>query len=224
MATREAAGSDAGFFLAAKGGHNQESHNHNDVGQYVVFLDGQPLLVDPGVETYTQKTFSDRRYEIWTMQSGFHNLPSINGVVQQAGRAFRARDVAYSADDAEAALTLDIAGAYPPAVNVTRWLRTTRLHRDGTGVEITEDVTLAAPAAVALHLITAAPPQLDAPGTARLTPAAVLRYPEELHATVEELLLTDPQLQGVWGEKLYRIVLTADGVQNALWKFHIERG
>jgi len=34
------------------------------------------LVIDLGVGTYTQKTFSDRRYEIWTMQSQFHNLPT----------------------------------------------------------------------------------------------------------------------------------------------------
>ena len=67
-----------GFFLAAKGGHNAESHNHNDVGSFIIYYDGKPVIIDVGVETYTKKTFSSQRYEIWTMQSQYHNLPTIN--------------------------------------------------------------------------------------------------------------------------------------------------
>ncbi len=60
MVARDAAGRSDGFYLAAKGGHNDESHNHNDIGNFVVFIDGRPVLVDAGVETYTAKTFSNR--------------------------------------------------------------------------------------------------------------------------------------------------------------------
>jgi hypothetical protein len=40
-------------------------------------------------ETYTRKTFSSQRYEIWTMQSGYHQLPKINGVDQMQGRQYK---------------------------------------------------------------------------------------------------------------------------------------
>ena len=62
--------------MAAKAGNNADSHNHNDVGSFTVYKDGRPLIIDLGVETYRAKTFSDKRYEIWTMQSQFHNLPT----------------------------------------------------------------------------------------------------------------------------------------------------
>lgn len=71
MAARDRSGSTDGFFVAAKGGHNNESHNHNDVGNFIVYLDGLPVLIDAGVEAYTAKTFSSSRYEIWTMQSNY---------------------------------------------------------------------------------------------------------------------------------------------------------
>ena len=70
MVARDQVGSPEGLFVAAKGGHNSESHNHNDVGNVIVYADGKPLIVDAGVETYRRKTFSPQRYEIWTMQSG----------------------------------------------------------------------------------------------------------------------------------------------------------
>ena len=94
MAARSAPGTGDGLYLSTFGGHNAQSHNHNDVGNFVVYADGKPVLVDVGVEVYTAKTFSARRYEIWTMQSAYHNLPTINGVQQKEGPAFRARDVA----------------------------------------------------------------------------------------------------------------------------------
>ena len=88
MAAREKPGSIQGLYVAAWGGHNAQSHNHNDVGNVIVFADGQPLLVDVGVGEYTAKTFGSRRYEIWTMQSSWHTLPAINGVDQAAGSTF----------------------------------------------------------------------------------------------------------------------------------------
>ncbi len=70
MAARERPGTSEGLYVAAWGGHNGQSHNHNDVGNVIVYRDGRPLLVDAGVGEYTAKTFSPQRYEIWTMQSG----------------------------------------------------------------------------------------------------------------------------------------------------------
>ncbi len=58
VAARTLNGSPSGLFLAAKGGHNAESHNHNDVGNFIVYYDGQPVIIDAGVGAYTAKTFS----------------------------------------------------------------------------------------------------------------------------------------------------------------------
>jgi hypothetical protein len=70
----------------------------NKPGNFIMYADGKPVLIDLGIETYTAKTFSSRRYEIWTMQSGFHNLPTINGVEQKDGRPYAARGVSFSAN------------------------------------------------------------------------------------------------------------------------------
>ena len=86
------------LYLSVKSGSNCGSHKHNDVGSYIVFAKGEPLLIDVGVEVYSQKTFSSRRYEIWTMQSGYHNLPTICGHeqvgnLQDLPGKYEARDV-----------------------------------------------------------------------------------------------------------------------------------
>ena len=93
MAARSRAGSPEGLYVAAWGGHNAQSHNHNDVGNVLVFADGQPVLVDAGAPTYTAQTFSSKRYDHWAFQSAFHNLPTINGVMQGVGRSFAASRV-----------------------------------------------------------------------------------------------------------------------------------
>ena len=126
---RDKAGSSDGFFFAAKGGHNAESHNHNDLGTCVLYFNGKPCLVDIGRETYTAKTFSSRRYEIWTMQSQYHNLPKINGVDQKEGREFAATNSTFNADSKKAVFSTDIFKAYPENADVKKWVRTYTLER-----------------------------------------------------------------------------------------------
>lgn len=38
MVACDAAGSSQGYYLAVKGGHNDESHNHNDVGHFIIYI------------------------------------------------------------------------------------------------------------------------------------------------------------------------------------------
>lgn len=231
MAAREREGSDAGLYLAAKGGHNNESHNHNDVGQYLVYLDGWPVIVDAGVGTYTAQTFSDRRYEIWTMQSAYHNLPTVNGVQQQPGEEFRASDVSYQCADDTVELTLGIAGAYPRNSSIRRWQRRCRLRRKAEPrVEIVEDFALErASADIALSIMTPCTPEIAAPGRIALPtggPAALLTFDSgALTASVEPIQLDDQQLRRPWGERLYRILLRPKvETAKAVWTLRLMRG
>lgn len=134
LVARQLAGSSTGLALAAKGGHNDEHHNHNDVGSFVVALDGVPVVVDVGRPTYTAATFSDERYSIWTMQSLWHNVPVLRGRAQSPGREFAARDVSVTLADDGAGLELDLSGAYP-GCGMERWHR--RLLLDRTTGEVT---------------------------------------------------------------------------------------
>jgi len=126
---RDKAGSFKGFFFGAKGGFNAESHNHNDVGSCVMYFDGKPCLIDVGREEYNAKTFSSRRYEIWTMQSKFHNLPVINGIDEKDGGKYKAKDSKFIANAKSATFSTDIAGAYPTEAQVKSWVRSYTLNR-----------------------------------------------------------------------------------------------
>lgn len=126
---RDAEGSYKGFYFGAKGGNNAESHNHNDDGSCVMYFDGKPCLIDLGREAYSAKTFSPQRYEIWTMQSQFHNLPVINGINQHEGGEFKAKNCAFHADKDKVVFSTDISGDYPKEANVNYWTRTYTLNR-----------------------------------------------------------------------------------------------
>ena len=98
--------------VALKGGHNAEHHNHNDVGSYVVALGEQTVLVDPGAEVYTARTFSSRRYESDLLNSFGHPVPVVDGNLQKTGKEARAKArVRFGAERYE--VTLDLRPAYP---------------------------------------------------------------------------------------------------------------
>ena len=100
----------AGDYVAVlKGGHNAESHNHNDIGNFVFYADKKPIIIDSGPMEYRRETFNAKRYKIWTNQSSYHNLPDIGGVMQEAGREYAADG--FSADGNTASVSYG--GAYP---------------------------------------------------------------------------------------------------------------
>ncbi|MCZ2146834.1 MAG: heparinase II/III-family protein [Bryobacterales bacterium] len=211
MAARRKDGSAEGLYLAAQGGHNAESHNHNDVGNFIVYADGEPVVIDVGVETYTAKTFSSRRYEIWTMQSAYHNLPAIGGVMQSAGREYAARDVAYRADDDMAEFSLNLEGAYPEAAGLRSWKRVLRLDRKNNEVEVRDRYELRKQVSpVALTLMTPRAVQVMGPGQLRLGNVKVGYEGVSFAVKTEEIAIRDARLRGAWGERLYRVLLTAE--------------
>ena len=215
LSAREQEGSTEGLFLAAKGGHNAESHNHNDVGHFIVGLDGAPLLIDVGVETYTRKTFSDRRYEIWTMQSAYHNLPTIDGHQQMPGAECRADDVVTVITEDAAMLTLDIAAAYPPHAGVRSWRRAVRFDRGAAAsVTLQDEWDLeTAPGHLTLSLMAASDVEEVEPGLLRCAGsqrALDVRFePEAFTIRIERVTVNDARLSPVWGDHVSRILLHA---------------
>lgn len=113
-------------FFAAKGGYNDESHNHNDAGSFSLWVNNMPVIIDAGVGTYTRQTFSSERYTIWTMQSNYHNLPMINGVPQKYGRRYKATEVKATKNSFSA----NIATAYPDEAGVKKWIRSYTMKSD----------------------------------------------------------------------------------------------
>lgn len=78
------------YSFAAKAGHNNEGHNHNDVGSFIFADDNGQILADLGAMEYTAKSFSNLRYTILSNSSLGHSVPIVNGKAQKDGATFKA--------------------------------------------------------------------------------------------------------------------------------------
>ena len=182
------------LFVAMKGGTNGENHNHNDVGSFIVYANGEPLFIDPAVGEYTAKTFGKDRYDIWTMQSGYHNLPQINDTDQKDGKEYAAKVISHK----DGQLCLDIAGAYPAEAAVKSWKRTVTAMK--SGISVMEDYELNDYRQPARLMFLALDP--DALNHIHFDAS-------QMEASIEDISgQLDPLLQGMWGPKMYRVILS----------------
>ncbi|MFC2124555.1 heparinase II/III family protein [Bacteroidota bacterium] len=210
MGARSKEGTREGIYLAAKGGHNAESHNHNDVGNYVIYMDGKPVIMDIGVEEYTQKTFSSQRYTIWTMQSGYHTLPTINGQMQKDGKSFHADRVSFRGTKGSASFAMDIAGAYPEEAGVKKWFRSIFFRR-GRFIRIIEDYELEEVNGET-YFSYVTPCKVNNKGGEVIFDGGDYKVALEFDAnklepTIEEIEVKDQRLISSWGKTLRRVKL-----------------
>ena len=223
---------DRNLFLAVKAGNNGDSHNHNDTGSFIVYRNGSPLFIDLGVETYCRKTFSAQRYEIWTMQSQYHNLPSPGGFLQQAGKEYAAGSVRCSITPECAVLSMDIAGAYrlpgsqegsmaaedgslsltAGADRIRSYRRSAALYYDhAIIIEDTYDGDLPC----TMNLMTFVQPALSRiPGGYMLSfeNGGVCLAKGAVSVHTETIPLHDPRLSSCWGPSAFRIRIQMDKV------------
>ena len=188
------------WVLGAKMGSNGDSHNHNDTGSITVYKEGRPFLIDIGVESYTQKTFSPQRYEIWTMQSAWHNLPTFAGVQQLPGAEYAARDITVT----DAGITAELAGAYPPIAGLSTYRRALQLTENGITLQDRTDY----PGPVELTLLTEHRPVSAPDGLIVGTLGGIRFDPQAASAAVTPVPVTDPRLRTAWPDTIYKITLT----------------
>lgn len=196
-----------GMVTAVKGGHNAESHNHNDVGSFILFKNCKPVFVDPGVETYCKDTFSSKRYTLWAMRSLCHNLPEINGCEQKPGRTYHAELLSCS----DRCFSVELKAAYPSEAEIISYIRTVKL--DDEGFLVADKVKLGGDGSFVLSLMCSEEPKLS-DGSFTLPDAGVNAvYCGYDKAEVDTFPL-DPKLTREWStDRLHRVRLfgKADG-------------
>lgn len=197
-----------GLFLAAKGGHNDESHNHNDVGTCSVWFNQTPILIDAGVGTYTRQTFSGERYSIWTMQSDYHNLPMINGVAEKSGRKCKATEV--KAD--KNSFSVNIATTYPKEAKAKKWIRSYNVK--GKQVQINDSFELEeAVAPNVVNFMTWGEIDKSEKGKVYIrvndVETQLLYDANKFELSVEPKEMDDPRLSNVWGKSISRLSFKA---------------
>lgn len=200
----------AGAYTAGlKAGGNADSHNHNDVGSVTLYKSGRPLLIDIGVETYSQKTFGPQRYEIWTMQSCWHNLPQFaaDGRTwdQLPGAQYAARDVR----PLSGGLAMDLAPAYGPVPGLGFYRRTAAL--TASGLALCDETDF--PGEVRLSLISEQPPAAVADGrTLRFGALGAARFTGGVRGIKTEAVpVADTRLRAAWPGTLYRTIVSFAG-------------
>ncbi|MGF0121881.1 MULTISPECIES: heparinase II/III domain-containing protein [unclassified Pseudoclavibacter] len=210
--------------VAVKGGHNDENHNHNDVGTFLVASDGVPVIVDAGRPSYDARTFSERRYELWPMRSEWHNVPLVAGRGQPTGREYAADVVGVQTGNAPS-LELELAGAYDVA-GLESWRREVLLDRERAEVRVHDAWRWAsadaagapapAPAPTQLRMLLAGDvaitPDSQGDDSAAITPLGGaprvhVTWTGTATATLTPIEPDDPMLTDVWGPRLVRLDL-----------------
>ena len=110
--------------LAVKGGHNDEPHNHNDCGSFLLNVDGQRLAIELGAPEYTADTFGPKRYSLLATRSSGHSVPLVNGHEQAEGQVHAAELLKVEAGPEVVSISLDLTKAYPSAAGHRQLLRT----------------------------------------------------------------------------------------------------
>ena len=209
---------DSKYCLAVKAGDNGDSHNHNDTGSFTIYKEGYPFIIDVGVETYCQKTFSPRRYEIWTIQSAYHNLPTINGVMQEPGTGYCATNVDVSLAEDDCHIHMDIASTYPKEAGVESYQRLVTFKKNSS-ITVDDSFTLESSeeGQVVISLMTYEMPRVISNNnsidcipktTIQIGELGTISILEEIDLTIEEIEITDARLQIAWEHEIYRMLIT----------------
>ena len=132
-------GSACRMAVSFKGGFNNEPHNHNDKGTFVVVVGKEPLILDPGGEVYTARTFSKDRYLSKLLNSYGHPVPVVAGKLQRTGADAGGVIIAKNFTDQADTYVMDLRSAYPvPEVQTLQ--RTFVYSRVGEGtLTVTDD-------------------------------------------------------------------------------------
>jgi hypothetical protein len=218
MLSRDIAGSEKGLCLAVKGGHNEEAHNHNDVGNFIIYHDGNPVLIDVGRGTYTARFFGPDRYSLWMTNAAHHNVPVINGSAQPNGRQYQASEVVYTSKTNRTSITMELQNAYGEDAGVNR-LDRTLTHYKGKEVQLDESIELVEPGNVSEILMTTYKPDLSKSGEIVLHldnetdtgKQFLIRYDAEvLEPSFTKMAMDEPEDAAVisyWGNDVYRLEL-----------------
>ncbi|MBO5879487.1 MAG: heparinase II/III family protein [Clostridia bacterium] len=155
------------YGFAAKGGNNNEYHNHNDVGHFIFAKGNRQILCDLGVGVYTRQYFGHERYGILETSARGHSVPIIDGEYQMNGKEYAARDFKYE----NGKVTLDIAGAYKNLSASEKIERSFTL--SDSGVTLTDKFSFDSERAVVERFVTRIEPNTDTRGTVYVDGTAI---------------------------------------------------
>jgi hypothetical protein len=216
---RTKSGTNEGFFFGVKGGHNDEFGNQNDAGNFILYANGKPLVVDPGGLAKTSKSINNQRYSVWANQSAWHNLPTVNGKMQNNGANHRATGIQYAATANNVTVSMNLAYAYELSAGIDDWTRTYTFDRNN-GLVISDRFKLTkVDGDTYMSFIVSTKPQIKKSGVISLSIEGD-EYQFEFKSSdftveVNEIPVAKDQQLKAWGGNLYRIVLKPTRIEKS---------
>lgn len=181
------------FGFAAKGGNNDEPHNHNDVGQFILIANGTTIAGDLGIGEYTAAYFGEGRYAYDCNGSQGHSVPIVDGSGQVAGADSSAIMLEAYAGEREDLMRLELSGTYrlqglKSLVRELRWDKT-----EMPTLTLTDDFIFAGePLSIVERIVSYCQPSVEEGGIIQLydkagDSRAIIRFDESLlEATVSQ--------------------------------------
>ena len=209
-----------GIYAALKGGNNGESHNHNDVGNVIVYLEGKPAIIDAGNMTYTALTFSEKRYTLWNIRSAYHNLPIIGGIEQKPGAEYRTKFF----EERDTGAIAELQTAYPPEAGLILFRR--ELYMDESAA-VTDNLELREPTEVTWVWMLRSKPETFSTekGMTELTAGNLrMRFSDTLSYRWEEIPVNDERMALSFPGSLFRLLLTAGPRIKHTERFEFDKG
>lgn len=189
-----------GLYAAIKGGHNGENHNHNDVGSFMVYAQGEPCIIDAGNIVYTAKTFSDERYTIWNTRAYYHNIALIGEREQHSGIDFKASDIRLTDNSVQ----MQLSGCYDGHAKLDSYTR--KLTMLENEVSLCDNLLLSEPAPITWVFMLRNEPQAIDDGRITLGPLT-FSYAAPLEIAKEEIPVTDSRMHQSFPGSLWRLTL-----------------
>ena len=97
------------YGFAVKGGNNGESHNHIDVGSFILARNDKQIICDLGAGPYEDGYHTERRYTFFNPSAYAHNIPMLNGVGEDS---VRREDVCVNYDWEKERASLEFSNAF----------------------------------------------------------------------------------------------------------------
>jgi hypothetical protein len=221
--------SNEGFFFGVRGGSNNEVGNQNDAGNFILYTNGKPLVIDPGDVNKTAKSNDNSdRYSIWANQSAWHNLPTINGRMENSGANHRATGFQYSSNDNEVTVSMNLAYAYELSAGIDDWTRTYSFNRK-KGLEISDRFNLnKIEGDTYVSFIILSKPQVKRNGIISFSVDGTeyeFEYKSDIFSVAIDEINTQSDTQlNKWGSNLYRIVLKPNSKERTgTWNYSFRK-
>lgn len=181
--------------FAAKGGNNDEPHNHNDLGHFLLHHKDENIFIDLGSPEYVKEYFiNETRYNFLTASSLGHSVPVINGNEQSFGKRYAAELIKYESTGSSTIFELNLTKAYA-CEELIGFQREFNWNSNLLELIIKDDFKFnKVNNEIKEAFITEFKPKLINRGKVRIeskNSIAELEYPEELECSIEEYKFSD---------------------------------